>query len=110
MTCHAQTIIAKHSTKHDLHTGNIPIKAAVKERVIHQPKLFDFLKVAIFLLVNIHAHHLRSNDLPIFYRAFGFFARWSFLVCAKNVIGDFPASFLLRRLHDVCIKISCNGN
>ena len=32
---HAQTIIAKHSTKHDLHAGDIPIKAAVKEALIN---------------------------------------------------------------------------
>ena len=82
---HAQTIIAKHSTKHDLHAGDIPIKAAVKEHVIHQPKLFDLLKVTTFLLFELDDNHLKSNDLPIFYRAFGFFARLSFLVRAKNI-------------------------
>ena len=82
---HAQAVIAQHSTKHDLHTGNIPIEAAVKERVIHQPKLFDLLKVSNFLLFHIHAHHLRSNDLPIFYRDFVFFARLSFLLRTKSI-------------------------
>ena len=60
---HAQTIISHDGTEYDLHAGDIPIKAAIKERVIHQPKLFDFLKVLTFLLFHIHAHYLGSNDL-----------------------------------------------
>ena len=32
---HAQAVIAQHSTKHDLHTGDIPVEAAVKEALIN---------------------------------------------------------------------------
>jgi len=52
-------------------------------------------------LFELDDNHLKSNDLPIFYRDFLFFARLSFLLRAKNVIADFPGSFLLRLLHYV---------
>ena len=107
---HAQAVIVQHSTKHDLHTVDITVKAAVKERVVHQPKLFDLLKVSTLLLLEFDDNHLKSNKLPIFYRELVFFARLSFLLRAKNVITDFSSSFLLCLLHYVRIKVSCNGN
>ena len=41
--------------------------------------------IYVYGAVHIHAHHLRSNDLPIFYRAFLFLARLSFLLRAKSI-------------------------
>ena len=32
---HAQTVIAQHSTKHDLHAGDIPVEATIKEALIN---------------------------------------------------------------------------
>ena len=60
--------------------------------------LLDLLKVSTFLLFEFNDNHLKSNDLPISYRDFLFFARLSFLLRAKNVITDFSRSFLLCRL------------
>jgi len=105
-----QMIISHHGTEDDLHTRDIPVKTTVEEGVVHQAKLFDLLKVLVLILLAGYDNHLNSHALPIFYRDFHFFARMSFFLRTKHIISNLRSGFFLCLLHDVRIKISCNGD